>query len=210
VPLKPESYQTVVIGAFNPFLISPEWLVKYKVCSDEPLNLRLVTIGVGASFRFGPVSWEVDNQRLIVSSSDPKVDCGALVSTVLKLLPHTPIRAVGHNFHFSAGKLDWGERPSPTLGGRTLEQLGDYEQVRWVGITARREPRIEITLAYESDAVAVLLNHHYTIDLEQIRKAENVEEQIAPAREAAEKFRSDFLMSRELCRSLFQMEIPDA
>jgi hypothetical protein len=154
------------------------------------------------------VGWQVDNQRLSVASSDRSVDCGETVSRVLTLLPHTPVKALGHNFHFSATKQEWGERPAPMLGGRGLEDFEDAEQVRWVGAFHRGETRIEVTLAYEADAVAILLNHHRTMNFELARRAERAEDQIAQARRAAERFRDDFEVSRELLRSFFEMELP--
>jgi hypothetical protein len=209
VPLTLELAQTVAIGAFNPFLISPDWLVKYKVCPDAVVDLRLVAIGGGASFRLGRVLWEVDNQRLVVSSSEPGLDCGEMVSRVLTLLPHTPVRAVGHNFHFSAARDQWGDRPSPALGGKGLEDFDSIKQVRWVGLFQRDEVRIEVTLAYEADAVAVLFNHHRNMDLEQTRRAETANDQIAQAMAAANRFGCDSRASCELLRTLFDVEMPD-
>ena len=48
-----ELAQTIAIGAFNPYLIRPDWLVKFKICPDEPLEVRLVPIGGGAVFSVG-------------------------------------------------------------------------------------------------------------------------------------------------------------
>jgi hypothetical protein len=135
------------------------------------------------------------------------VDCGGTVSGVLTLLPHTPVHALGHNFHFSATKEEWGNRPTPMLGRKGLKDFKDAEQVRWVGAFRRDETRIEVTIAYESDAVAILFNHHRTMNLEMTRKARTAEDQIAQAVEAAQKFREDFEVSRELLRSLFETEL---
>jgi hypothetical protein len=210
VPLTLELAQTVVVGAFNPYVITPDWLVRFGFYrEDEGVNVRLVPLGQGAAFEVGCVEWQVDNQRLSVASSERSEDCGGTVSRVLSLLPHTPVQALGHNFHFSATREEWGGRPAPMLGGRGLQDFTDAEQVRWVGAFRLDETRIEATLAYEMDAVAILLNHHRTMDLERARRARTAEEQVAQARGAAEKFREDFEVSRKLLRSFFEMEFPD-
>ena len=213
MPLTLELAQTVAIGAFNPYVITPDWLIRFGVYPKKAeCNVRLVPLGGGAAFEFEfestQVQWQVDNQRLSVASSDRPVDCGGTVSNVLALLPHTPVLAMGHNFHFTTSKEEWGGRPAPMLGDRKLEDFAEAEQVRWVGALRRGETRIEMTLAYEADAVAILLNHHRTMNTELARKAETAEEQIAQAREAAERFRQDFEVSRELLRSFFEMELP--
>ena len=210
MPLTLELAQTVAIGAFNPYVITPEWLVRFGFYpTNEDAEVRPVLLGEGSAFEFGCVQWQVDNQRLSVTSSDRSVDCGATVSRVLSLLPHTPVKALGHNFHFSATRQEWGGRPAPALGRRGLDDFEDAEQVRWVGAFRRGETRIEATLAYEADAVAILLNHHRTMNSELARRAATAEDQIAQARRAAERFRDDFETSRELLRSLFEMELSD-
>ncbi len=213
MPLTLELAQTVAIGAFNPYIITPDWLVRFGIYPKMvECSVRLVPLGGGAAFDFDfestQVQWQVDNQRLSVASSDRSVDCGETVSNVLALLPHTPVQALGHNFHFTASKEEWAGRPAPMLGNRKLEDFPEAEQVRWVGGFLRGETRIEMTLAYESDAVAILLNHHRTMNTELARKAATAEVQIAQAREAAEKFRQDFEVSCEMLRTFFDMELP--
>jgi hypothetical protein len=208
-----ELAQTVAIGAFNPYVITPDWLVRFGVYQRKgDCSVRLVPLGGGAAFDFDfesmQVQWQVDNQRLSVASSDRSVDCGVTVSDVLALLPHTPVQAIGHNFHFTASNEEWGRRPAPMLGHKKLEDFAGAEQVRWVGTFHRGETRVEMTLAYEADAVAILLNHHRTMNIELARKADTAEKQIEEAKEAAKKFREDFEVSRELLRSLFEVESP--
>ena len=86
----------------------------------------------------------MDGQKLGVSSASPAVDSGHKVSQVLDLLPHTPVRAVGHNFHFTASKAVWEARPSPKLGDLGMEQLEGAGQVRWSGIFRQNDTRLEL------------------------------------------------------------------
>ena len=205
-----EQAQTVAIGAFNPYVITPGWLAKYGICArDEEVNARMVTLGEDAAFKFAQVQWQVDSQKLSVSSTDRNVDCGDLVARVLAFLPHTPVQAIGHNFQFTATQADGGDRPEPRLGGKGLEDLEGAEQVRWSGVFPYDDARLEVTLAHETGLVAVLFNFHRTMNLELASVATTPEEQIAQAREAASKFRADFDHSRMLLRSLFEMETSD-
>ena len=208
VPAILEQAQTVAVGAFNPYVITPPWLVKFGICArEDESNVRMVPLGEGAAFEFGPAEWQVDGQRLSVSSVDRAVDCGDLVSRVLALLPHTPVRAVGHNFQFTATKAEWGGHPSPRLGRRGLDELEGADQVRWSGVFRRGDARLEVTLAHESEVVAVLFNFHRIMDMDMASAAATADGQIAQARDAAMKFRADFEHSRELLRSFFEMEM---
>lgn len=210
MPVTLELAQTVAIGAFNPYVITPGWLVKYDICTrDEEVNVRMVSIGEGASFDFGPVEWQVDGQRLSVTSASVDFDCGGKVSQVLELLPHTPVRAIGHNYHFTASKAQWDARPSPKLGDRRMEELDGAEQVRWSGTFRWNAARLEVTLAYEADLVAIFFNYHRNMNLEKATAASTPPEQITQAREAAGHFRQDFDHSRALLMSLFETEMSD-
>jgi hypothetical protein len=205
-----EQAQTVAVGAFNPYVITPGWLVKYRLCArDEEVNVRMVPLGEGAAFVFGPVQWQVNGQRLSVSSADRNVDCGNLVSQVLSFLPHTPVQAMGHNFQFTGTKAEWGDRPEPRLGTKGLEDLEGAEQVRWSSVFRRDDARLEVTLAHEQGLVAVLFNFHRNMNLEIANAAPTPEEQIAQARDAAAYFRADFDHSKEMLRSFFEMEMSD-
>jgi hypothetical protein len=66
-------------------------------------------------------------------------------------------------------------------------------------------PTLELA---QTVAIGAFDPHHRTLNLELARKAQSAEEQIAQAREAAERFGEDFQVSRDLLRSLFQMEFP--
>lgn len=206
-----ELAQTVAIGAFNPSIITPDWLVRFGVYPKEgEYGVRLVPLDGGVAFDFevesGSVQWQVDLQRLSVSTSDPGFDCGQAISRVLKLLPHTPVQAIGHNFHFSMSREEWEDRPAPMLGHVGLASFPDAEQVRWGGVFRLEGVRAEVSLIQESEAVAILFNHHRAIDLVKARQEPNADGQIAPAREAAGQFQADFQASREMFQKLFEME----
>jgi hypothetical protein len=193
--------QSVAVGPFNPHIITPEWLVRWNVLPDQEVNIRLAPVIDGSAFRFGRLEWEVDPRRLMVSSQtlvdERGHDAGHYVSEILRLLPHTPVSAVGHNFHFVSSLGDWEGRPLPLLGRRGLQELGQAEGVRWAGVFRRGETRIEITLGHNRETVVVLFNHHHNTNPRAIEEAQA----------AAHLLRPNFETSRAMLRELLDQEV---
>jgi hypothetical protein len=196
VPLSLETAQTLALGPFNPHIITPEWLVKNKVCEDAEVEIRFIPLSQGLAFSFKEVQWQIDSRLLMVASR--KANCGELVAKVVGLLPHTPVRAVGNNFHYACGKEDWGKSPLPMLGGNrsgALADLGRVEQTRWACVIRRDDVRIEVTVAEDEPGMAILFNFH--------RETKNAEE----ACKAAGYFEGDQRWSQELLRRLVGQEV---
>ena len=193
-----ELAQTVAVGPFNSHIITPEWLVRCNVLPEQEIQIRFGTIGDGTAFRFGKIEWQVNSRRLMVSTSTLTEDCGDLVAKVLELLPHTPVRAVGHNFHFLCNsREEWRSSPVPALGTKEFGDFTDLVQSRWTGIFQKSGVRIELTIGYADDGVVVLLNHH--------RITNTIEE----AQEAARQFRRDLDVSRAYLGDLLKQELRD-
>jgi hypothetical protein len=198
VALKIELAQTVALGPFNPYIISPPWLAKMKLLPEGEANILLKLFGEGGSFSFQDTEWEVSQRRLVISSLSQ--DCGELLAGVLERLPHTPVHAVGHNFHYSGSAADWGGSPSPLLGGKGRRELGEIspvEQTRWAGLFLRRDARVEVTVAQAEEQVTVLINYH------RQTKPDDINAAIAAAR----TFQDDRGDASELLRRLVGQEV---
>lgn len=198
MPLRLESAQTVARGFFNPHIISPEWLVKNEVCEDEEVEVQFFPLSQGVAFAFNKdVKWQIDFRHLFVESL--KANCGELVEKVIRLLPHTPIRAVGNNFHYASDKEPWTRSSLPMLGARgpdTFPELGRVEQTRWGSVSQVGEVRIEVTVADDEDGgFAVLFNFH--------RETKSAEE----SRQAALNFEDDKRWSERLLAHLLSQEV---
>ncbi len=192
-----ELAQTVALGPFNPFIITPEWLVRTEILPRDG-EIRFGLVSEGAGFEFLGVRWEIDLSRLVVSST--KYDCGDLVAKVLDQLLHTPVRGVGNNFQFTCDPDSWGQGPLPTLGGKSqveLAKLVPLEQTRWSGVFRREDVRIDVTLVSGNEILTVLINHHRDTDPRNYKTA------IAAARQ----FVHDRKVSEELLRSLLSQEV---
>jgi hypothetical protein len=198
VALTLEQAQTVALGPFNPFIITPEWLDRTSILSTGEAEIRFKVIGEGAAFEFSDVSWEVNLGRLVVSSR--KEDCGEIVAKVLEQLHHTPVHAIGNNFHFTSSTEEWGNSPLPTLGQKSrsdLVQIASFEQARWVGIFHRDGVRVEITLISGDDILAALINHHRETDPREYQKATAAARQFTHDREISEQILG-LLLSQEV------------
>lgn len=110
------SSEIVMIGAFNPRIIEPEWLRRVGVVTGDSTEceistqVRFPTLLTGQPhpliFSLGGFEWMVGYERLIVRSQSDQSPGSALLS-LLEALPHTPIDAVGNNFHFECAGASW-------------------------------------------------------------------------------------------------------
>lgn len=193
-----ESATTLVLGHFNPHIITPPWLVKNKLCQDGEVTLRIMPMPQtqGGAFQFKDVQWQIDFQSLLIASS--KENCGALAAKVLSKLPHTPVRAVGNNFHYAGTMDEWRESPVPMLGTAgwdDLASVGKVDQLRWVGVFFQDKVRMEVTLAQSETGFAVMFNFHR--DTKQAKEAQT----------AAGRFEEDRDSSKKLIKKLFNQGI---
>lgn len=193
-----ETAQTLIVGAFNPHIVHPVWLTSQSICAnkDEEIKMRVLPLHQGLSFDLGSAHWQIDFRSLLIQSRT--ANCGELASRVLELLPHTPVQAVGNNFHYACGKDEWAESPIPMLGEKAIagsEEMGQVEQTRWGCVFRTEEVRTEVTLAYEDAGVVVLFNFH--------RETKRTEE----AGQAADRFEADRQTSIDLVGRLFNQEV---
>lgn len=191
-----EKTQTLAAGPFNPYIITPEWLVNNGVCEEQEVELRFTPMQQGMAFSFKDVQWQIELRMLTVASR--KANCGELVARVMDKLLHTPVRAVGNNFHYAGSREGWGKSPLPMLGGSgrdSFQDVGAVEQIRWTGVFRMDGVRTEVTAADAESGIAVLFNFH--------REIKNTAEACAAARQ----FDQDRRRSQELLRRLFDQEV---
>jgi len=112
---KPEVFQSSIIcvGAFNPPIITPEWLNRHKLIGNDDANearrsVSLLTTPQVSQFEtqwFGVQALE--NQLAFTSKGVVNAAFRDLVVGVLTLLPQTPVTAMGINFlaHYKLASL---------------------------------------------------------------------------------------------------------
>jgi hypothetical protein len=160
---------TVVIGRFNPQIIAPPWLAKEGIISGEgEIEIKLTGRAVAFQFKTGEFTWQVDYNRLSITTDKPK-NTAALATKVVEKLPHTPLTAFGNNFRYQCSQPQWKGR-LPKLDGIGMEQLkafGDVQSVGWSasigqaeGVTINVQVTLEPTESLSPTMVTVNLNYH--------------------------------------------------
>lgn len=160
----------VVIGAFNPMIIRPDWLIAHGVAgtetpSKEPqVKLGLSEMSPFLHFSLGGLRWQVTDRHVILRS-DGQVLRGAnkILAKLLTLLPHTPLVAVGVNLHAIVPEREW-HAPRPKLSeslsvavaerGRITEELHGFQVVRPDGAL------LNVSIRDSGDELGVEINYH--------------------------------------------------
>jgi hypothetical protein len=157
---------TVVVGEFNRAIIRPDWLQQNGIIasdltaevflSDEPAPPR--------QFKFAGYEWEVGFSRLQIKPIEtPFASAGQLAAQVLGHLPHTPVRAVGHNFLFSDTELHdasiaFNQRGLSEIA--TTINLATPVEQRWGIVASQQDVRISITFISDGSGSRFALNFH--------------------------------------------------
>ena len=176
----------VLVGGFNPHIIEPAWLMKEGVVDEKrekfSLDWQFETM-TGAGFRsrfvLDGLQWEVGLERLkLASKGDPSP--APWIERLLEKLPHTPVRAVGHNFQFQCPRSEWsGFVPSLPEEESLPDILGKAAFNRF--ITRSNLPdgtQITLTLTFSEKIVVIGANFHRGVKgiemaLEHIRNLED-------------------------------------
>lgn len=99
-----DPFDVVLVGRWNPFIFSPEWVKQYLRSTETPVIVAFPIGDPSAPVRitFDDIAFFPGQSRLEIrpeSRSIHKADAAMKVAIkILELLPHTPISAVGVNF----------------------------------------------------------------------------------------------------------------
>ncbi len=191
-----QSNDVIVLGAWNPAIVQPDWLSERKVVeSSTPESLSANPLTKGFFFKMDNVNWIIDEQRLQIWGAGG-TDTGVFAARVLSLLSHTPVQAIGTNFHFQTGVGEWPSTRLPKLGDWTLETSPtklQFKQFTWVGTRKMgSDTSCQITLTHAEDALSLNVNLHR--DADAVRAA-----QFAGA------WRQDWQAVREIISDIFEV-----
>ncbi len=199
MPVSLQQTSTVVLGAWNPAILHPTWLSKHRIVRELPVAVPIGfhTLLRRRRFSLDGFDWEVDQTRLAITSTAGS-NSGECAAKVLKILCHTPVEGIGHNFVYRSSARDWPERYLPRLGDMRVGKRSSrrvFEQAQWVGHRNLDDStRLQILVSQEADGgVVAAFNFH-----------RNVSE--APeAHKFAKKWRADRDISAKLLRSTFKV-----
>jgi hypothetical protein len=185
----------VVIGAFNPAIISPEWLIDQGITTApaEPTSIDLeLGLRNDIVFTLDECRWRVSPDRLVLeplSAANPV----AKIKSVVEKLPHTPVRAVGLNFHFHCPAAAW-KGGQPRLGSLAADSLtlgGKVQHRAWTtGVAFEDGSHLNLTVRTTDAQTLADFNFH--------RLATKTDKVLA----ALDKFDHDMIKARGIVAQL--------
>jgi hypothetical protein len=99
----------VVQGAFNIYIIQPEWLAK-KGIWPQAENLVVETLRKGPGFRYWseglPSRWIITPFQAVLETRSAQEDLGPTMQLLLEKLPETPLFSIMNIFRFRGEKAD--------------------------------------------------------------------------------------------------------
>ena len=199
------SSNLVVVGAWNPAIITPVWLRQQfpdLLPGDQYQAEFLAGPALAVRFTINGTQIDPSNGRLVLSrSTDDEgnfVVLPALAEAISVRLPHTPVAAVGFNFAFEA---------EPGIHLAVDRFLNEEEQNQFyagLGLathTGRQvthsfalpQCTLNLTYEYRAEATKLMFNFHYnTVNGEQVRQAlAGFAEMLAEARRLARAINPD-------------------
>lgn len=137
MPVELDQCSCVVLGMWNPGIITPKWLKQEKILPKIPKEgtLGFQPLSRAIRFELDEMIWEISDSRLSVTSKTCK-NCGRVVAEVLKILPHTPLQAIGTNFVYKGSVDAWKSDLVPKMCSLRLTdgKPKGLAQVTWGGV----------------------------------------------------------------------------
>jgi len=195
---------TVVLGRFNPHIITPPWLAKESIIAEQKAVEAEIAVGdreIAFRFKTGDLKWQVDYNRLIISTEKINdTDTASIAAKVVEILHHTPIAAIGNNFHYRCSLSEWKGR-LPKLDDVGFDQLKEYGEVQSVVWKASVSQTDDVTVNAEvslepNESLSLML----TVNVNCHRKVQCAADLIA----AAQLFNEDRNVSVKFLESLLR------
>ena len=141
----------VLVGSFNPAILTPEWLERNHLIGKDDANVARGSPNLLTSRQVAVVETEwftlqvLENQFTLTSKGALLPTLRDLAVGICLLVPHTPITALGMNFlaHFKMPTVEAQHKIGDTLAPKILwNQLLDleHESVGLVDLTMRVQP----------------------------------------------------------------------
>ena len=189
----------VVVGTFNIYIFHPQWFARHKIF-EEGMEVGFETNLTRPGFRFrfpkSEATWSVAPDRLVIETEEPGCDCGARIAHVLRILPETPLVAIGNNVHYQA---DLSERETLSEAIRTFPQTESptpgqpvVQRTFHVGIKRSEYETVNLQIAIKEDSLELTCNVH--------RELGNRKDFNEAAIAAAERFFEDRAESKSLAQ----------
>lgn len=197
-----EKASCVVLGAFNMYILHPQWLAEHEVIergTEVRIESNLMRPGYRYHFPKQNSIWSIAPDRIVVESWHPQVECGSMVAKVLESLPETPVFGIGNNATYRAERKeldalasrirDFPLPETPPEGHRVAGYTFHFAVERHI------DDIINLQLAVKDDVLELSCNAH--------RKLENHASANRNAITAALQFFLDRIESKKLALRIF-------
>lgn len=168
-----EGFSIVIVGRWNPFIFSPDWVTTHLRDGDD----TAVRIGIPVDNAEGPRQIAFEHTRLYPSTTrlDIRPEAPALdqmreiertARKVLDLLPHTPVSALGINFEFHEQAEREAIQSNFVLSDAGQIDASAYQltQTRLRrAFSARGQSTLNLTITWDSSMVSTDFNFHKEI-----------------------------------------------
>lgn len=187
----------VVVGELNPAIFSPGWLCAHSLISEAEMDAADVSVihAEVTRFEIGELQIDAAPQRFLIQTlEEPFIRIADMVAIIFgKLLPHSPVKALGINYdiHFLLDSLDqrtslgravaplgpWGEfgrsigdgDPNSAGGVRTIIMEESHPSDREIGFRrVKMEPSFRDELS-KGPGVYLQVNDHFGLEGDEPR-----------------------------------------
>jgi len=164
-----QSCDAVIVGRFNPYIVTPDWLRQQEICHDQQskveLELDVSERRTSFSFATDGFRWYVSDTRLRIVSIGDKPgdgDPSRIAAEVVGRLPHTPVSAVGHNFLYRTTSVASMRLPQiGDMGWSAVSRAsgGEVKHATWSAVIQFEDLRFNINVAQTGESQAEIVTN---------------------------------------------------
>ena len=186
-----QSANIVFSGHFNPYLISPDLLRRQGIWTPD--EVHVIVSGLrqdSVRFKGSGVEWMLSFERMVIASTS--ADCSILASSILDLLPHTPVFSTAANFVFQDQDIGLSHPVFARFRELIPSVVDVPELFKWSFLFHENNTRVEVVFVGGEQGGTFSVNRH--------RKTESASE----ARDAVSHFPEDLSRSEALVKNLIE------
>lgn len=178
--LLPEETSLVITGAWNPAVLTPNWIIQnaYPQTDAPPIQTVQALMPIGVFYAYpkytlGLIDFTASNDLLAIHPSSTNEECCQVVdntaSKIIELLPHTPITGIGHNFEFREEQPTEAQLQIFVNAQAPLEAIYPDDFARNTNsittslINADQSIVINLTQYFDGTRIGVKFNFHHSL-----------------------------------------------
>ena len=188
------------------YILHPHWLAQHEIIesgTEVGIDTNLTQPGFRFRFPKDKAIWSVAPNRLVIESQDPQTECGQMVAKILRVLPETPLFALGNNVHYQA-ELSELENLSDAIRDFPRAESPMHEQsivqrTFHVEVKRTEHETVNLQISLKDDSIDLACNVHTELT--------NREKANEAAVAAAEQFFEDRAEAKSLAQHFYGTSI---